>query len=487
MKYILAIDEGTSSTRAMLYTSKWEVAFSSQYPLSQTYPSQGWVEQDPEEIWEKTLAAIRDVVGQVASNDIVACGLTNQRETTVLWNKATSECVGPAIVWQDRRTDEYCKTLQKDGELIRHKTGLLPDPYFSASKIHWLLENIPKARQLAKKGLLAFGTMDSYIMWRLSKGRCHRTDITNASRTILYNIINQKWDEELLDIFQIPHSILPEVMDSDAHFCDISKEFFGYSIPITGVAGDQQASMIGQSCFNEGMIKATYGTGGFLLLNTGLKPVFSTHRLLSTIAYRIQGETIYGLEGSLYQAGTSVKWLRDEMLLIKNVNDTDRLARSLKSNEGVYFIPSFTGLGAPHWLTTHGAALVGLSQKSNAAHIARAVLESVCYQTLDVLTCMQEDYGSELSLLRVDGGMANNAWLLEYLSSQCNLIVQRPKNIETTAMGVAMLASIGCGEVTSLSAVAKLWRAEHEYHPVGNKDVMNTAYQGWINALRAIK
>ncbi|KTD11401.1 glycerol kinase GlpK [Legionella jamestowniensis] len=486
MSYLLAIDQGTSSTRAIVYDTLGKPIATSQYILTQFYPNSGWVEHDPEEIWSKTLKAMQDVVAQVKCEKILACGITNQRETTVIWDKTTGQCLAPAIVWQDRRTEAFCQSLSKYATLLQEKTGLLPDPYFSASKLHWLLESIPEARALAAKNQLAFGTMDTFLLWRLTNGQAHLTDVSNASRTLLFNIIEQQWDDELLALFKIPISILPEVCASDAHFGEIDKAHLGISIPITGIAGDQQSALIGQRCFYDGMTKATFGTGGFLLMNTGEKPVKSSHKLLTTIAYRIKGKTAYGLEGSLYHAGTTVKWLRDEMKLINTAAETETLAMSLESNEGVYLVPSFTGLGAPHWISTPGAAIVGLSRTTNRAHFARASLEAVCYQTRDVLDCMRQDSNLNVTLLRVDGGMAANQWFLQYLASQCQVTVQQPVNIETTAQGAAMLAAIGCGVVNSLDDLQKNWQCQREFFSEKSKNT-ESDYAGWNRALRMVK
>ncbi len=486
MTHLLAIDQGTSSTRAMLYTASGELICVSQYSLTQYYKNPGWVEHDPEEIWKKTLKALMEVTIRVPVEQISACGITNQRETTVIWDKNTGKCLAPAIVWQDRRTQAYCESLADKNGLIHKKTGLFLDPYFSASKLHWLLTNIPEARALAAKNQLAFGTIDSFLIWRLTGGKAHLTDVSNASRTLLFNIFEQRWDEELLALFEIPASVLPEVLASDAHFGVINNQELKLKIPITAVAGDQQAALIGQRCFREGMVKATFGTGGFLLMNTGTKPINSHHKLLTTIAYRIKGLTTYGLEGSLYQAGTIVKWLRDELKIINSVAETEQLANYLKSNENVYLIPSFTGLGAPHWFSSTGAVITGLSLKSNRAHFARAALESVCYQTREVLACMREDSGINLKLLRVDGGMTLNQWFLQFLASQCGLVVQRPGDIETTAQGIAMLASIGCGLNNSLESLEKTWICQREFHP-DKKEGSDVDYLGWLQALKMVK
>lgn len=486
MNYLLAIDQGTSSTRAMIYTLQGCLVTSSQYPLTQYYPQLGWVEHDPEEIWEKTLNAVRDVVSQVERKKILSCGITNQRETTVIWNKKTGECLAPAIVWQDRRTEAYCRSLYEYTSTIQEKTGLIPDPYFSASKLNWLLNNNIHAQELASRDELAFGTIDSFLVWRMTKGQQHATDVTNASRTMLFNIRKEQWDKDLLQLFKIPESVLPEVYASDSHFGFIDKEWLGFELPITGVAGDQQAALVGQGCFNDGMVKATFGTGGFLLLNTGNTPVISKHKLLTTVAYKIKGITAYGLEGSIYHAGTTVKWLRDEMKLIASSSETETLAKSLETNEGVYLVSAFTGLGAPHWASTSGAAVFGLSRATNRAHFARAALEGVCYQTREVLTCMREDSNLDLDLMRVDGGMAANQWFLQFLADQCQLRVQKPKDIETTARGAAILAALGYGVFDSIAALSNVWDVEQAFQPQRAIEQVDEEYKGWKRALSSV-
>lgn len=487
MKYLLAIDEGTSSTRAMLYNTSGKLLNMSQESLIQSFPKPGWVEQCPEEIWSKTLAVTRAVVAQVNVKHIVGCGITNQRETAVLWNRQTGQCLYPAIVWQDRRTEAFCRSLMGSAPLIRRKTGLLPDAYFSASKLHWLMSNIPEARILAEKNQLAFGTIDSFLLWRLTKGRVHATDATNASRTMLYDIVNQRWDDELLALFDLPRSILPEVKACDAHFGSIDNEFLGAGISITGIAGDQQAALVGQQCLEPGMVKATFGTGGFLLMNTGNQPVLSQNKLLTTIACQIQNQVSYGLEGSLYHAGSTIKWLRDQMRVIHSAAETESLAISLPDNEGVYLVPAFTGLGAPHWLSASGAMIMGLSRQSNPAHFARAALESVCYQTREVLACMKEDSGIRPLALRVDGGMTSNHWMLQFLSSQCDILVQKPFNTETTGLGAAMLAAVGCGEISTLSGMTSAWECASELNPETDETTRETDYQGWLRALAMLR
>lgn len=487
MHYLLAIDQGTSSTRAMLISLKGQLIKTCQKQLTQYYPHPGWVEHDPEDIWNTTLSTIQAVVMAVPRLQIIACGITNQRETTLIWDKATGACLSKAIGWQDRRTNADCLSLNPYINMIHEKTGLLLDSYFSATKLQWLLHNIPDARALIEQDRLAFGTVDSFLIWRLTGGQSHVTDVTNASRTLLFNIHTQEWDDELLQLFSIPKSILPTVYASDDHFGVIKQDLLGVSIPITGVAGDQQAALIGQGCLSDGMIKATFGTGGFLLLNTGRKPITSKNRLLTTIAYKIKGETIYGLEGSFYQAGSTVKWLRDELKLFSKASDTEILARSLDSNEGVYLVPSYTGLGAPHWISTQGALIMGLSRTSNPAHFARAALESVCYQTKDILDCMREDSGMDLSALRVDGGMATNPWFLQFLASLCGLVVQRPHHVESTAYGAAMLAAIGFGAIASLSLLQFEWTYEKQFLGEDESLIMEKNYRGWLKALKMLK
>ncbi|MDP3268145.1 MAG: glycerol kinase GlpK [Legionella sp.] len=487
MNYLLAIDQGTSSTRAMIYSQRGELIANSQYSITQYYPQSGWVEHDPEEIWQKTLTAIRDVVSEVKGKNIAACGITNQRETTLIWNKKTGKCLAPAIVWQDRRTEDFCQSLSNYSSLIHDQTGLHLNSYFSASKLNWLLNNIPGAHQLAAQGDLAFGTIDTFLIWRMTKGKMHLTDVTNASRTMLFNIKKEEWDLELLQLFGIPESVLPQVRSSDDFFGFIDKEWLGFELPIHGVAGDQQAALIGQGCFMDGMVKGTFGTGGFLLMNTGDIPVKSKHGLLTTISYKIKERTVYGLEGGIYHAGTTIKWLRDEMKLISSSAETETLAQSLSGNEGVYLISAFTGLGAPHWLSTEGAALFGLSRATNRAHFARAALEGVCYQTREVLTCMREDSQLDLSLLRVDGGMAVNQWFLQFLADQCQLIIQKPKDVETTAKGAAILAAIGAGMFYSFSDLGKVWELDLEVKPQRDIDEVEADFGGWVRALDRFK
>jgi glycerol kinase len=448
---VLAIDQGTTSTRALIFDGGRQVVASAQREFAQHYPADGWVEHDPEEIWRDTLQTSREALAKagVGPDGIAAIGITNQRETVVLWDRATGEALHNAIVWQDRRTADVCAGLQAQGHqpFVHEKTGLLLDPYFSATKIAWLLDNIPGARERAERGELAAGTIDTFLLWRLTEGRSHKTDVTNASRTLLFDIVSQRWCPELLRLFRVPAALLPEVCASADDFGTTT--LLGGNIPICGVAGDQQAALVGQSCLAQGQAKITYGTGGFMLLNTGTTVARSRSRLLSTIAYRIDGKTHYAVEGSLFVAGAAIKWLRDGLGIIVEAKQTQDMAARLPDNGGVYMVPAFVGLGAPHWCTEARGMLAGLTFDSSAAHIARAALESVAYQTADLVAAMADDGVEEgagaLSSLRVDGGMAANDWFCQFLADMLDITVERPANLETTALGAAMLAGHHCG------------------------------------------
>lgn len=448
---VLAIDQGTTSTRALIFDGGRQVVASAQREFAQHYPADGWVEHDPEEIWRDTLQTSREALAKagVGPEGIAAIGITNQRETVVLWDRATGEALHNAIVWQDRRTADVCAGLQAQGHqpFVHEKTGLLLDPYFSATKIAWLLDNIPGARERAERGELAAGTIDTFLLWRLTEGRSHKTDVTNASRTLLFDIVSQRWCPELLRLFRVPAALLPEVCASADDFGTTT--LLGGNIPICGVAGDQQAALVGQSCLAQGQAKITYGTGGFMLLNTGTTVARSRSRLLSTIAYRIDGKTHYAVEGSLFVAGAAIKWLRDGLGIIVAAKQTQEMAARLPDNGGVYMVPAFVGLGAPHWCTEARGMLAGLTFDSSAAHIARAALESVAYQTADLVAAMADDGVEEgagaLSSLRVDGGMAANDWFCQFLADMLDITVERPANLETTALGAAMLAGHHCG------------------------------------------
>lgn len=491
--YILAIDQGTTSTRAVIFSRDGIPLTQCQVELKQYFPQNGWVEHDPEEIWRSTLHCCHTVLknAKLSGQQISAIGISNQRETTLLWNKNTGKCIYPAIVWQDRRTALQCDELLKDShleKLIQQKTGLLIDPYFSATKIAWILDHAQDARKRAEQGELLFGTIDSYLLWKLTNGQKHYTDITNASRTLLFNIHTKQWDPELLKLFNIPEQILPKVLPNTSHFGITDKDIFNYDIPITGMAGDQQAAAIGQACFKSGSIKSTYGTGCFVLLNTGVNAVQSKNRLLTTIGYQIGDKFTYSLEGSIFIAGAAVQWLRDTLHLIKNAAETQELVTDLKDNGGVYLVPAFTGLGAPYWDANARGAIFGLTRDTGIKHVVRAALEAVCYQTKDLLNAMTKDYSHPLNILKVDGGMSQNDWLLQFLADIVNLPVQRSKIIETSALGAAYLAGLGAGIYSSLEEINSLWSADQIFMPTMQTQERDQLYSGWQKAVsRVIK
>jgi glycerol kinase len=486
-RYLLAIDQGTTSSRAIIFNEFAEPVSQHQIDLHQSYPQSGWVEQDPEEMWQNTLECCRQVLqkSNLAAHDIAGIGITNQRETTIVWDRKTGKPIYPAIVWQDRRTAVLCKELMqhKIHLELQAKTGLLLDPYFSATKIMWLLDNVPGARQQAERGDLAFGTVDTFLLWHLTSGKVHATDATNASRTLLFNIRTQSWDQEILEAFHIPASMLPIVLDSAALFGETDANLFGKKIPITAMIGDQQAATVGQACFEPGMVKATYGTGCFMLLNTGPIVVQSTNRLLATVAYRLNGKTTYGLEGSIFSAGTTIKWLRDALKIIATAADSEVAAERVPDSAGVYLVPAFTGLGAPYWDPDARGALIGLTPQCHRDHIVRAALESVCYQTRDLLECMRLDGVSQIDTLRVDGGMSVNNWLLQFLSSLLSVTVQRPACVETTALGAAYFAGLQVGVFQSLEEIATLWQASATFSPRFTELQRTTLYEGWKKAV----
>ena len=485
--HILAIDQGTTSTRAIVFDGTGSPVASAQRELPQIYPQPGWVEHDPEAIWQATLEVCRQVLAACDSEarEVVAIGITNQRETTLLWDRATGKPLHNAIVWQDRRTAEACRVIAEAGHspLIAERSGLVPDPYFSASKLAWLLDNVGGARARAEAGSLAFGTIDSFLLWRLSGGTVHATDATNASRTMLFDIHRQEWDDDLLALWRIPTTLLPAVRDSAADFGDTAPGLFERSLPIRGIAGDQQAAAIGQACLETGMVKSTYGTGCFVMLNTGPNPAVSANRLLTTVAYRLDGRTAYALEGSIFVAGAAVQWLRDELKVIDAAPDTEAMAQTLDSNHGVYMVPAFTGLGAPHWDPDARGALFGLTRDTGIAEIARAALEAVAYQTYDLLQAMAKDHGQEIKTLRIDGGMAANDWLAQFLADVLSVRVDRPAVIETTALGAAYLAGVGAGHYSSIDEIAALWRHERSFTPVLGESDRNTLLAGWRDAV----
>ena len=479
---ILAIDQGTTSTRAIMFDEGGAAVASAQRELPQIFPKPGWVEHDAERIWADTVAVCVEAIDK-AGRAPACIGVTNQRETVVLWERDTGRPLANAIVWQDRRTAARCEALRADSAepLLQQRTGLLLDPYFSATKLEWLLDEVPGARAAAEAGRLAFGTVDSWLLWRLTDGRVHATDATNASRTMLFDIHRQEWDGELLALFHTPGALLPEVRDSSGDFGVTTQ--FGGRIPIRGVAGDQQAAAFGQACFAPGMIKSTYGTGCFALLNTGAAPVASKHRLLTTIASRAQGRTTYALEGSIFVAGAAVQWLRDGLSLIASAAESEALARSVASTGGVYLIPAFVGLGAPYWDAQARGALLGLTRASGRAEIVRAALESVAYQTRDLLEAMAGDSGRPVETLRVDGGMVANGWLMQFLADVIGVAVERPQVAETTALGAACLAGLDAGLYESQEALGRLWRCERRFDPAMPSQEREALYEGWRAAV----
>jgi len=459
MEYILAIDQGTTSSRAVLIDAKGKVAALAQKEFPQIFPQSGWVEHDPEAIWESQLACIREVV----QGKIKAIGITNQRETTVVWDRKTGKPVMHAIVWQDRRTTSQCRELKQHEEMIRKKTGLLLDPYFSATKLAWILKTVPGALERAKRGELAFGTIDTWLLWKLTGGKCHATDVTNASRTLLFNIHTLTWDDDLLTLFGIPREILPTVHASSFPFGETNHPLFSEPTPIRGIAGDQQAALVGQACFSPGMVKSTYGTGCFMLMNTGEVPVLSKHNLLTTVAYQVGNHVAYALEGSVFIGGAVVQWLRDNLKIIREAADVEMLANSVPDSDGVYFVPAFTGLGAPYWDPYARGAIVGLSRGTTGAHIARAALDSIAHQVTDVLQAMEGDAKNRIAEIRVDGGAVNNPILMQLQADLMGVPVVRPQVTELTALGAAYLAGLSVGMWKDFAEVAKLWREERRF------------------------
>jgi glycerol kinase len=486
---ILAIDQGTTSTRAIAFSLKGEPQATAQKELPQIYPADGWVEHDPEEIWRATVEVTKGVIAKVGAERIAAIGITNQRETTVVWDRKTGKPVHNAIVWQDRRGAPLCKKLIADGwePKIQAKTGLLIDSYFSATKIAWILENVAGARAAAEKGDLAFGTIDTFLLWRLTGGKSHATDVTNASRTMLCDIHKLAWDDELLQLFGVPHSMLPEIRENAGAFGMTDPRELGVNLPVAGMAGDQQAALIGQACFKPGMIKSTYGTGCFALMNTGSKAVLSKNRLLTTVGYKLKGDTAYASEGSIFIAGAAVQWLRDGLKLIQQAGETERLARSVRGTGGVYLVPAFTGLGAPYWDPMARGALLGLTRDTGIAEIVRAALEAVCYQTRDLMSAMISDTGTEVQSLRVDGGMARNDWVMQFLADLLNVPIGRPVVVETTALGAAIAAGLGVGIIPDLKAASANWQQEREFRPEMAEADRERLYAGWKTAIGRIR
>lgn len=490
MTYFLTIDQGTTNSRAHIFSRAGSLVSTHEMALSQQYPQVGWVEQDPEEMWLNTLECCRLALSKskLAAAEITAVGITNQRETTIIWNKKTGKPIYPAISWQDRRTAAFCQQLSqhKINQHIKNKTGLLLDSYFSASKIVWLLDNVPNARAQAERGELVFGTVDTFLLWRLTKARVHATDATNASRTLIFNIVTQQWDAELLNAFNIPASLLPVVLDSAADFGKVDAEFLGREIPVNSMVGDQQGATIGQSCFQAGMVKSTYGTGCFIVLNTGGKIIQSKNQLLSTVAYRLNNQVTYALEGSIFSAGSIIKWMRDYLKIIKSAAETETVAQKIQDTGGVYLVPAFNGLGAPYWDANARAAILGLSGGSGIEQIVRAGLEAIAYQTQDLLRAMANDYADEIASIRVDGGMAVNNWLLQFIADMVNVAVCRPVCTETTALGAAFLAGLQSGVYQSLEEIAHLWQLNKAFEPIISKEKRAGLYLGWKQAVSKV-
>ncbi|HEX7718810.1 MAG TPA: glycerol kinase GlpK [Woeseiaceae bacterium] len=488
--FLLAIDQGTSSSRAIVFDSNATSVASAQKAFPQSYPKPGWVEHDPEEIWSSVVEVTRTAVEQSGASwsQIAALGITNQRETTLVWRRDNGTCIHPAIVWQDRRTAAWCQELRNRGvePKIQRKTGLRLDPYFSASKLAWILDNVPQARQLADAGRLAFGTVDSFLIWRLTAGRVHATDATNASRTLLFDIHTQQWDDELLELFGVPSSMLPDVRDCAGDFGVTDADVLKGAIPVCGVAGDQQAALIGQAGFETGMTKSTYGTGSFVIANTGTTALQSQNRLLTTVAYRLEGEVTYGLEGSIFVAGSAIQWLRDELKLVESAPDTEGIAVATGIVEHVHVVPAFAGLGAPFWDPDARGAILGLSRDTGIGEIVTATLQAVAYQTRDLMLAMAED-GIEPRILRVDGGMVGNDWLLQFLADILGIKVERPKMIESTVLGAAGLAGLASGVFESTAKLAALWQRDAVFTPAMDDQRRERLYAGWLGAVSRVR
>jgi glycerol kinase len=491
-QYILALDQGTTSSRAIVFDKKGTIVNTAQKEFKQHYPKAGWVEHDGNEIWSTQAGVAAEAITGAGLNgtNIAAIGITNQRETTLIWDRKTGKPVYHAIVWQDRRTSDYCDELKKqDGliEKIQQKTGLILDSYFSATKIKWILDNVDGVRERAEKGELAFGTMDTWIIWNFTRGEHHITDVTNASRTMIYNIHDLEWDEELLDLFDIPESLLPEVKQSSEVYGETKTTIFASKVPIAGIAGDQQAALFGQRCIEKGMVKNTYGTGCFMVMNTGSKPIKSENNLLTTIGWQVDGKVTYALEGSIFIAGAVVQWLRDELGIIRNSSEVEKLAASVDDNDGVYLVPAFAGLGAPHWDQHARGTMVGLTRGSNSGHIARAALEGIAYQVMDVLKAMEADSGIDIQELRVDGGATANNLLMQFQADILRAPVVRPKILETTALGAAYLAGLAVGYWKDHDEINEQWQEDRKFEAEMDRGHAEKLITGWDRALKAAK
>ncbi len=489
-KFILSLDQGTTSSRAIIFNKNGDVVHTSQKEFTQYFPKPGWVEHNPNEIWGSILSVIAEVLSEssIKPEQIAGIGITNQRETTIVWDKETGEPVYNAIVWQSRQTSEICEELTEKGynQLFHEKTGLLIDAYFSGTKVKWILENVPGAREKAEAGELLFGTVDTWIIWKLSGGRAHVTDYSNASRTLMFNIHELTWDEEIVKILGIPKSMLPEVLPSSHVYAFTADyHFFGKNIPIAGVAGDQQAALFGQACFEKGMAKNTYGTGCFMLMNTGEKAVDSNHGLLTTIAWGLDGHVEYALEGSIFVAGSAIQWLRDGLRMLKSANDSEKYATKVESTDGVYVVPAFVGLGTPYWDSEVRGAVFGLTRGTSKEHFVRATLESLAYQTKDVLSAMEADSGIMLKTLRVDGGAVKNNFLMEFQSDILNVPVERPVINETTALGAAYLAGLAVGFWESQEEISQQWAVDRKFNPKMSDEHRNNLYHDWQKAVKA--
>jgi glycerol kinase len=488
-KYLLGIDQGTSSTRAIVFNELGVPVEIAQEEYDQHFPQEGWVEQNPEDLWNTTLSTCQQVCQKLSINasDIAAIGISNQRETTLLWDKNTGEVVYPAIGWQDSRMSEFCQQHSKQmNSKINQKTGLLLDPYFSATKLMWLLDNVPQARERAEKGELLFGTVDSFLLWRLSDGAEHKTDATNASRTLLFNIHTQQWDEELLKFFNIPAALLPTVVDSSGEFGKTKADIFNGEVLIAGMVGDQQGALIGQACFTSGMAKSTYGTGAFIVANTGSKAVYGKDVFLTTVAYRLQGKVTYAIEGSIFVAGSSIKWLRDKLHLLKSADDCASYATQANADSQVYLVPSFAGMGTPYWRPDARAGLVGMTLDTGIAEIVKATLESSAYRTLDVLLAFKELSEQDIECLRIDGGMVVNDWFNQFLSDLLNIAVERPKVTETSVLGAIYLAGLHVGIFDSLEHISKLWQCNKRFQSAMGKEKRERLYNGWQAAVHKV-
>lgn len=491
MTYLIAIDQGTTSTRSMVFNEKLQVIAIAQQEFPQHFPHSGWVEHDPEDLLQTTLATLKDVLAKakLTASDITAIGITNQRETVVVWDKDTGKAIYNAIVWQDRRTADYCQELKNNGseQLIQQKTGLRADPYFSGTEVRWILNHVEGARAKAEAGQLRMGTVDTWLIWHLTGGKVHATDATNAGRTMLFNIHTGQWDQELLKLLEIPESLLPEVKDCAADFGTTDTSILGAAIPISGVAGDQHAAVVGQACFQAGMMKSTYGTGCFALLNTGTHAVNSNNNLLTTIAYQLNGKRTYALEGSIFIAGAAVQWLRDGLKIIQKASDTQALAEAADPTQNIYLVPAFVGLGAPYWDPDARGALYGLTRNTGPAEISKATLESIGYQTCDLLEAMRADSAGlkeAKTVLRVDGGMTSSEWAMQFLADILNSQVDRPKVLESTATGAAYLAGLQQGVCPSPEQFAKEWALDKRFEPTMDKKTREQKYAGWLDAVR---